>query len=164
MLGRLTSYFSGTEEPVVLVFWGDHLPYLGDNQLAYAELGMELSQREDDRENPLASYETPYVIWVNDSAAETLDWESAVAALDLPENGTISSSFLGAAVLELTGRKEESPWFSFLNDLRRELPVVQKKTYMKMDGSYTKLISSSQLEEIRNCLLYTSSRNFSSLQ
>ncbi|SFO97365.1 Phosphoglycerol transferase MdoB [Oscillibacter sp. PC13] len=149
MLGRLTSYFSGTEEPVVLVFWGDHLPYLGDNQLAYAELGMEIAVQADDLANSLAAYETPFVIWANDAAAETLDWESAAPALDLPENGTISASFLGAAVLELTGRKEESPWFSFLNDLRRELPVVQKEAYMKMDGTYTKLIGSSQLEEIR---------------
>ena len=39
MLGRLVDTFSAVEEPVVLVFFGDHLPYLGDNQLAYAELG-----------------------------------------------------------------------------------------------------------------------------
>ena len=38
MLGRLVDTFSAAEEPVVLVFFGDHLPYLGDNQLAYAEL------------------------------------------------------------------------------------------------------------------------------
>ncbi len=38
----------------------------------------------------------------NDAAAETLDWDAAAEALDLPE--TISASFLGAAVLELTGR------------------------------------------------------------
>ena len=89
------------------------------------------------------------MIWANDAAAQALDWEAAVASLDLPEDGRLSASFLGAAVLELTGRTGESPWFDFLNQLRRELPVVQKKTYMKMDGSYTKLISSSQLEEIR---------------
>lgn len=148
MLGRLVDYFSQTNEPVVLVFFGDHLPYLGDNQLGYSELGLEIALAEEERENPLASYETPYVIWANDAAADTLDWADAVSALDLPENGTISSSFLGATVLELTGRKEESPWFSFLCDLRRELPVVQKKTYMLPDGSYTKLISSAQLEEI----------------
>ena len=56
--------------------------------------------------------------------------------LDLPENGTISASFLGAAVLELTGRGEQTPWFAFLNELRRMAPVVQKKTYMLPDGTY----------------------------
>lgn len=148
MLGRLVDYFSQTDEPVVLAFWGDHLPYLGDNQLAYAQLGSEVALSEDDRESALCSYETPYVIWANDAAAQVLDWESAVERLDLPETNRLSASFLGAALLELTGRGEESPWFSFLNQLRRELPVVQKKTYMAMDGTITPLLTSAQQEMI----------------
>lgn len=144
MLGRLVDYFSATDEPVVLAFWGDHLPYLGDNQLGYAELGSEVALSEEERSDPLCSYETPYVIWANDAAAEILDWDAAVEALDLPENHELSASFLGAALVELTGRTGESPWFDFLNQLRRELPVVQKKTYLTMDGTYTKIISSEQ--------------------
>lgn len=148
MLGRLVDYFSQTDEPVVLAFWGDHLPYLGDNQLAYTQLGSEVGLPEEERVNTLCSYETPYVIWANDAAAEALDWESAVESLDLPETNRLSASFLGAALLELTGRGEESPWFAFLNQLRRELPVVQKKTYMTMDGTLTPLITSDQLNMI----------------
>lgn len=148
MLGRLVDYFSQTDEPVVLAFWGDHLPYLGDNQLAYTQLGSEVGLPEEERVNTLCSYETPYVIWANDAAAEALDWESAVEGLDLPETNRLSASFLGAALLELTGRGEESPWFAFLNQLRRELPVVQKKTYMTMDGTLTPLITSDQLSMI----------------
>ena len=144
MLGRLVDYFSATDEPVVLAFWGDHLPYLGDNQLGYEELGSEVALSEEERSDPLCSYETPYVIWANDAAAEILDWDAAVEALDLPENHKLSASFLGAALVELTGRTGESPWFDFLNQLRRELPVVQKKTYLTMDGTYTKIISSEQ--------------------
>jgi len=136
MLGRLTEYFSKQNEPVVLVFFGDHLPYLGDNQLGYSELGMEVAIPENDRINVLCSYETPYVIWANDAAAATLDWKSAVEMLGIPENGKISASFLGAAVAELTGRAEQDNWFRYLNELRRITPVVQKKTYMTMDGTY----------------------------
>ena len=40
-----------------------------------------------------------------------------------------------AAVLELTGRGEETPWFAFLNALRRVSPVVQKQTCVLADGS-----------------------------
>lgn len=144
MLGRLVDYFSQTDEPVVLAFWGDHLPYLGDNQLAYAQLGSEVALPESERVNTVCSYETPYVIWANDAAAQVLDWESAVESLDLPETNRLSASFLGAALLELTGRGEESPWFAFLNQLRRELPVVQKKTYMTMDGTFTSQLTSDQ--------------------
>lgn len=136
MLGRLRDYFAAQDEPVLLVFYGDHLPYLGDNMVGYAELGLEVAVSEDQRQDPLCSYETPYIIWANDAAAEMLDWESAVEALDLPENGELSASFLGAAVLELTGRSGESAWFAYLNQLRRQTPVVQKKTYMLMDGTY----------------------------
>lgn len=126
MLGRLRNYFAAQNEPVVLVFFGDHLPYLGDNQLGYAELGMTQEANWD----ALTSYETPYIIWANDAAVKILNWEAAVKALDLPDGGTLSAAFLGATVLELTGRGGESPWFSFLNQLRREAPVVQKDTYL----------------------------------
>ena len=126
MLGRLRNYFAAQNEPVVLVFFGDHLPYLGDNQLGYAELGVTQEAHWD----ALTSYETPYIIWANDAAAKILNWEAAVKALDLPDGGMLSAAFLGATVLELTGRGGESPWFSFLNQLRREAPVVQKDTYL----------------------------------
>ena len=108
------------------MFFGDHLPYLGDNQLGYAELGMTGAEYWAE----LISYETPYVIWANDAAYETLDWSQAA---ELPEH--LSACFLGAAVVELTGR--ETSWFSFLNDLRRETPVIQKQTAVLNDGSVT---------------------------
>jgi len=126
MLGQLRDYFAQRSEPVVLVFFGDHLPYLGDNQLAYTELGMT----EEEYWAKLSSYETPYVIWANDAAFEMLDWSAAV---ELPER--ISASFLGAAVTELTGHSAQSSWFSFLNDLRREAPVIQKNASVLYDGS-----------------------------
>ena len=62
----------------------------------------------------------------------------------LPESGTISASFLGAMVVELTGRTGESPWFDFLNQLRRLAPVVQRQTYLLPDGS---LISADEADE-----------------
>ena len=96
MLGRLVDTFSAVEEPVVLVFFGDHLPYLGDNQLAYAELGFTARPEWD----ALTSYETPYVIWANDAAAQALDWEAAVASLDLPEDGRLSAK-------EIVGNKKK---------------------------------------------------------
>ena len=140
MLGRLVDYFSASGEPVVLVYFGDHLPYLGDSQLGYRELGMT----EDPNWNQLNAYATPYVIWANDAAAEALDWETAVAELDLPrENADLSAAFLGAAVLELTGRAGESPWFDFLNGLRRMAPVVQKDAYLLSDNT---LVSQADLD------------------
>ena len=134
MLGRLTAYFAERSEPVVLVFYGDHLPYLGDNQKGYAELGSEVAIAENDRTDILCSYKTPYVIWTNAAAADALDWEAAAKQLALPEDGTVSAAFLGSVLLDLTGRSGENPWFDFLSSLRRIAPVVQKKTYILTDG------------------------------
>ncbi len=141
MLGRLWNYFNTREEPMVLVYWGDHLPYLGNDMLGYKQLGLDVAPGPEGQEN-LAAYQTPFVIWANAAAAEALDWENAVEALDLKE--TVSACFLGAAVLELTGRGEESPWFSFLNQLRRELPVVQKTVCQLPDGSMTEELGPEQ--------------------
>ena len=64
-----------------------------------------------------------------------LDWENAAASLELPD--TLSASFLGAAVLELTGRGQATGWFAMLNDLRRMAPVVQKQSFLLPDGTLT---------------------------
>ena len=117
MLGRLTDYFTAQTEPVVLVFYGDHLPYLGDNQSGYKELGFTADPNWTD----LTSYEVPYLIWANDAAAEQLQ------DVDLELADSVSAAFLGAAVLELTGHDTSSAWFTFLNDLRRTAPVIHKE-------------------------------------
>ena len=135
MLGRLRDFLALREEPAVLVFFGDHLPYLGDDRLAYQALGMDIAKEDEEREDYFSIYETPCAVWANDAAAEVLDWDSAMEALDLPENGKLSACFLGAAILDLTGRGRATAWTAFLNDLRRELPVVQRNIRMLPDGT-----------------------------
>ncbi|MGM9618480.1 MAG: LTA synthase family protein [Oscillospiraceae bacterium] len=133
MLGRLTAYFSQTDEPVVLVFYGDHLPHLGDDRLGYRELGLDVADG-DAAADPFCSYRTPYLIWCNDAGAAALDFADAAEALALPQGGSINASYLGAAVLELTGRSGESPWFDFLNALRREMPVYRNGAGLTAEG------------------------------
>ena len=148
MLSLLADAFSQTDEPVVLVYFGDHLPYLGDNRVGYRELGADAAG--DEGGDLFAAYETPYLIWSNDAAAEVLDWNNAVAALELPADGRISSAFLGQVVLELTGRSDDSPWFSFLGELRRELPVVQPAACLTAEGV---TIPASQLTDAQRQLV-----------
>lgn len=150
MLGRLRAYFAAQEDPVVLAFFGDHLPYLGDNQAGYQEAGISLTPEENGTDSFLRAYETPYVIWANDAAAEALDWPAAAEALQLPENGSLSACYLGATVLELAGRAQESAWFQYLTELRRELPVIQKETVMHADGSITTV---DELEQAQKDLI-----------
>ena len=136
MLEDLTEFYSEQSEPVLLVFFGDHLPYLGDNRQGYAELGLPAASVTGG-EDPFAAYTAPVLFWCNDAAAEALDFANAIEALDLPADGRISACYLGAAVLELTGRGEVSPWFAFLNEMRRELPVLHNGSYESADGEIT---------------------------
>ena len=137
--GRLHRNFEGKHEVRIYDYVDVHIPMLErmyhKRLKGYAELGSEVSIPENEREDILCSYKTPYVLWANDAAADTLNWNEAVAALDLPEDGVLSASFLGSVLLDLTGRAGESPWFDFLSSLRRIAPVVQKKTYILADGS-----------------------------
>lgn len=132
MLGRLRDYFAARQEPVLFVFYGDHLPYLGD---AYAELGMDIAKPDNERENVFSIYETPCVIWANDAAAALLDWERVVKSAGVPDNGRLSAAFLGALLLELTGRGQCDAWTAFLNELRRQVPVAQEPFLMLPDGA-----------------------------
>lgn len=136
LLEDLTEFYSAQDEPVLLVFFGDHLPYLGDNRQGYAELGLPAASATGG-EDPFAAYTAPVLFWCNDAAAEALDFANAIEALDLPADGRISACYLGAVVLELTGRGEVSPWFAFLNEMRRELPVLHNGYYESADGEIT---------------------------
>ena len=133
MLKELTEFYSAQSEPVLLIFFGDHLPYLCDNRAGYRELGLAAADVSG-TEDPFAAYTAPYLIWCNEAGAELLDFDRAIESLELPESGRMSACYLGAAVLELTGRGEASSWFGFLNEVRRELPVIHGGTYMDTDG------------------------------
>ena len=133
MLKELTEFYSAQSEPVLLIFFGDHLPYLCDNRAGYRELGLAAADVSG-TEDPFAAYTAPYLIWCNEAGAELLDFDRTIESLELPGSGRMSACYLGAAVLELTGRGEASSWFGFLNEARRELPVIHGGTYMDTDG------------------------------
>lgn len=144
-LKKMTDYFSGRDEPVVLVFFGDHFPALGPDREVYKELGLPIADETgNSSDDPFCAYEPPFIIWVNDAAAEELDFEKTIQSLDLPEDGVISANYLGAVLLELTGREEEDSFFQFLNEMRRELPVVSGGRYKDAEGNIITKLSEAQ--------------------
>ncbi len=145
MLAELTEFYSAQEEPVLLLFFGDHLPYLGDNRQGYIELGLSAAEIYGG-EDPYAAYTAPFLLWCNEAAAQELDFEAAIEALELPGDGRISACYLGAAVLELCGRGEVSPWFGYLNEMRRELPIIHGGVFETADGALTTELSGEQAQ------------------
>lgn len=134
-LGRLVSYAENSDEPIILVYFGDHLPGFSN--------GMEFFDRLDypkdangTPEEQTAVYETPFVIWANDSAAQQCGFVENKAAAELPENNLISSFYLGALTTELAGIDGLSPLYDMLNDMRKEYPVLSDMYHVDAQGNY----------------------------
>jgi hypothetical protein len=137
MLFELTQYLETLDEPVLLVFFGDHLPTLLGDYGVYRELGMPVGNT-DSPEAILRTYETPYILWANTAYAAQCDF----AALDAPAR--ISANYLGALVYELTGMGGTDPYFDDLMQLLRELPVISHNAYVLPDGTVTNVLSDEQ--------------------
>ena len=80
MLTKLCNYLDTRPEPVLLVFYGDHLPALRQDYGVYQELGLPIGMT-DTSAHVLETYETPYLIWANEAYAPDCDFD----ALELPE-------------------------------------------------------------------------------
>lgn len=143
MLYDLTEYFDTSNEPTILVFWGDHLPALGNNFSVYQELGLSIGDQST-LAGAVSTYTTPFVVWANRAYCEENDFAAAKAALELPENPLISDIYLGGIVYELTGMTGADPYFDALNQARRTLPVIGRGFYVLPDGSYTDSLTTEQ--------------------
>ena len=116
LIGQLIEYFRSDEEPVILAFFGDHLPSLGEDYAVYRELGMDIGLT-DSAENILLTHETPYLIYANEQAMRC---ESVKAAMG---GGTqiISANYLGAELLEMSGFSRNDAYFDFLCQSRNQV-------------------------------------------
>ena len=70
-LAALFDHYRQSEDPVVLVVFGDHKPWLGDGNSVYEELGIDLNYAES-TEGFYNYYGTRYLIWANEAAKQAL--------------------------------------------------------------------------------------------
>lgn len=137
-LRELVEYFEEQDEPVILVFFGDHLP--GNNQELmpfYNYLfGGEIANLNIVETRKM--FETPFFIWSN--------------TVDLPEDNVdiISPNLLGTYVLDLAGARM-SPYFEFVNELRGSVSAINSKTILDAEErSYDRTSLSRELETLMN--------------
>ncbi|MDL2300287.1 sulfatase-like hydrolase/transferase [Clostridiaceae bacterium OttesenSCG-928-D20] len=132
-LSNFIDYFRNQDEPVVLVFFGDHKPWLGDDSFIYREIGAAFDSKSG-FEN---QYETPYIIWANSSAKKALDNEF------VGEGKTVSPSFLMSLLFDELDFQGDR-FMQINRELREALPVIHSATgYFLQDGELTKDISDS---------------------
>ena len=126
MLGRLTDYFSQVDEPVILVFWGDHYNPIDSNYDIYTRSGYASDSSADPR-----LHQTTLLMWSNYT--------------DKPVDlGTIAAYDISPVMMNLYGL-EQPLYFQLLN---RQLQVADRAntrgTVMNLDGTTTQTPSSLQ--------------------
>ncbi len=117
-LEELIEYYSGVDEPTLIVFFGDHQGQLSD--WFYEKLyGKELDDRTIAEVEQ--QYVVPFFIWANYD-------------IDEAQDVMISTNYLGA----LLGQVSNYPttgYMDFLASVYEELPVVGRVGYITADGT-----------------------------
>ena len=139
----LVDYFEDSDEPVVLVFFGDHLPGFSNGMSYFSEFRPDIDLNGNQWQL-LKAYETPYFIWANDAALETTNFAENVENMDMPANNTMSSFYLGSMLLELLDLDGISSFFEYVNDMRTSIPIVFDDLYMLSDGTLATVLSDYQ--------------------
>lgn len=113
----LVEYFEKTDDPTIIVMFGDHQPPI-DNSFYSTQFGKDVGDLPIDKKADW--YSTPYVIWANYDIEEK--------ELDMSAN-YLSSYVLNLAGVKLTGYNK------YLLDLQKELPVISAVCCKDKDGN-----------------------------
>ena len=115
-----------TDEPLILVFFGDHKPWMGNNGTVYSSYGINIDTSTE--EGFLNYYSTRYLIIANDRAKKVTGNDF------LCEGETISVSFLMNKVFELCGYNG-SAYMQFTSDIMKEEPVIHRTDIANSENS-----------------------------
>ena len=128
------------EEPVVLVLFGDHKPWGGNSNDAYYGIGASLDTTA--LEGFYQYYATPYLIWANSAAKETLGREFR------GEGGDFSPCFLMPELFEQCGWTGPS-FLQLAQEVREITPLVhQQGVYLTEGGQLTDHLSGEAADRL----------------
>ena len=131
-IADLADYFRDCEEPVVLVFFGDHMPWMGNGNSGYADMGLDLDLGS--QEGFLNYYSTRYYIWANDAARE-------VTGNDFTgDGGAISPCFLMSKVFDLCGW-EGPAYMQACRPIAQRVNVIHALGHYMEGGTVTQQLS-----------------------
>lgn len=155
-LTKLVDALRDTEEPVVLVVFGDHKPWLGNNNAVYDAVGVDLFW--EDLRSFYNYWSTPYLIWANDAAKEAIGHDLVGTGPD------ISPCFLMNVLFEQLGWEGDA-YLQAVDEIRREIPVIHVQgRRMTADGAllWDDELTPGQRELVRRfrCLEYYRQHHF----
>ncbi len=124
LLGDICDFAESRQEPVVVLFFGDHLPYLDEKIECFDILGYNISHRnEEGIEN---KYSVEYVMWSNRAA------KNIIGNVKRGRGPEISSGFLGAELLDYM-RVDKPAYFEFVSSLEEKINVISPNYYKSGD-------------------------------
>ena len=123
-LEKLADRIDKREEPILLVAFGDHNPWLGNDGSVYAEYGINLDFDTDDG---LYNYfEVPYIIFANSAARKIVGDVSG-------DGGDFGMMYLMNKVFDVAGW-EGSGFMKLSNELEEKLDIVTNIGICREDG------------------------------
>lgn len=123
---KLTQELEKRKEPVVVIFFGDHLARLGGEGELYKMMGIDIGL--DNVDGWLNHYTTPYIFWASSEAQKHLTDEIK------GQGPYMSNYYLFAYCLNKLGFK--SSYVKYLNDILEEMPI-DASSYTSENGSLT---------------------------
>ena len=154
-LSEFVDALRASDEPVVLVVFGDHKPWLGSGNAVYKSLGISLDRSTE--EGFYNYWSTGYFIWANNAA------KRALGRNIVGEGPDISPCFLMNVLFERLGWEGDA-YMQAVEPLRRELPVIHNSGAVLTPGGGLVLEpSGEQAEQARRfrALEYYRARHFS---
>ena len=140
---QLTQGLEELDRPVVLVLFGDHKPWGGNGNSAYADMGLTFDLGT--LQGFYDYYATPYLIWANSAAKEVLDSDFTGSG------GDFSPCFLMPKVFDLCGWT--GPGFMQLARQVREItPLVHERGLYLSGGQITDALPQGQQDFVNRFL------------
>ncbi|MDQ2086967.1 LTA synthase family protein [Herbivorax sp. ANBcel31] len=152
-LDYLVQQLEQIDEPVVLLYFSDHLPLLGENFSGFKAMDYSIGT-SGDLESYLNTYETPYFIWSNTSAKDLLTEQGKTPVIG--EAPYISTHYLPVELFDYIGLNTPN-YFNYLRELRDDFPVMTSRFYQLGDGTFTEDLDENELDiisEYRNLQYY----------
>lgn len=120
-LKRLVAYLRTSDEPTIVLFYGDHLPMLGEDYSAYRELNYVGNETNEVLQNDLRTTTVPYILWSNfDRTSKALP--------------TMNISYLTSLVLEKAGAKMPD-YLKALWGMHETVPVYFRFKGFDLEGN-----------------------------
>ncbi len=143
LLGRVRTFIDTVEEPTVLVFFGDHLPFIDAEFKGYAYMGYDVAS--GGQKAMMNRYSIPFVIYGNAAAKDLVKSEGGEVTSG--DAGTISASYLATELMEYMN-VDMPPFFDFVNTIKAEIPIFSSVAGYYIDGAFTEDLPQPLQEKI----------------